>query len=578
VRFAPENERLARHLLEHTLVVDTLETALSLAKFDADGHRFVTLQGEVVESDGRVSVGPAASEAGLISRRTELAAIDSSLIELDERIKTLADQVNRTDAEAAHLELVQQELRTAIYESNTAKVEANAALQAIRETVDRLTHEQPLIAGEVTFLEQQINEVLEKSAEGGRSLEALELENKERERRVSVHQERIDALVAERRTLQEEMTSAKVAAGQLTEKRSAAAETITGLRRTIHTLESSLATAKADIEQCAARVADARAAITSGEEQVALLGASIEKFESEGVQLRNERDRIRMELDSLAHAIRGARADLTTVEAEHHEFEMKVTQLTVRRDELISRVANELSINLTEAYEKYTHAEQDWVAVENEIAELRGKIERLGNVNLDAINELKEIEERHGFLTTQRTDLDTAIRQLTTLIEQLNAESQDRFRQAFEQIRENFRALFRKLFGGGRADIVLEETENILESGIEIVAQPPGKELQAISLMSGGEKSMTAIALLMSIFRTRPAPFAILDEVDAALDEANNLRFNQIVRDFVTEAQFIVITHSKRTMSMGDRLYGITMQEPGVSTRVGVQFEEASAA
>ena len=160
----------------------------------------------------------------------------------------------------------------------------------------------------------------------------------------------------------------------------------------------------------------------------------------------------------------------------------------------------------------------------------------------------------------------------------LNEESQERFKTAFEQIRENFRGLFRKLFGGGRADIILEDPANILDCGIEIVAQPPGKELQAISLMSGGEKSMTAIALLMSIFKTRPAPCAILDEVDAALDEANNERFNRIVKEFVSEAQFIVITHSKRTMGIGDRLYGITMQEPGVSTRVSVQLGNANVA
>ena len=160
------------------------------------------------------------------------------------------------------------------------------------------------------------------------------------------------------------------------------------------------------------------------------------------------------------------------------------------------------------------------------------------------------------------------------LIASLNQESQQRFTAAFEQIRENFRA-FRKLFGG-RADIILEDPANVLDCGIEIVAQPPGKELQAISLMSGGEKSMTAIALLMSIFKTRPAPCAILDEVDAALDEANNDRFNRIVREFVTEAQFIIITHSKRTRGIGDRLYGITMQEPGVSTRVSVQLGNAN--
>ena len=138
--------------------------------------------------------------------------------------------------------------------------------------------------------------------------------------------------------------------------------------------------------------------------------------------------------------------------------------------------------------------------------------------------------------------------------------------------------MFRKLFGGGRADILIEDPNNMLDSGIEIVAQPPGKDLQVISLMSGGEKSMTAIALLMSIFRNRPAPFAILDEVDAALDEANNDRFNTIIQEFVSQSQFLVITHSKRTMSIGDQLYGITMQEPGVSTRVSVELGDVNAA
>ena len=164
------------------------------------------------------------------------------------------------------------------------------------------------------------------------------------------------------------------------------------------------------------------------------------------------------------------------------------------------------------------------------------------------------------------------------MIVRLDAEASQRFHETFENIRGHFRALFRKLFGGGRADVVLENPEDLLESGIEIMAQPPGKELQSISLMSGGEKSLTAIALVMSMFKSRPAPFAILDEVDAALDEANNVRFNQIVEEFVTETQFIVVTHSKRTMSIAEQLYGITMQEPGISTRVSVQFADMHVA
>jgi chromosome segregation protein len=164
---------------------------------------------------------------------------------------------------------------------------------------------------------------------------------------------------------------------------------------------------------------------------------------------------------------------------------------------------------------------------------------------------------------------------LEQLITRINKESREKFEVTFEQIRDNFQQLFRKLFGGGKADILLENPEDILESGIEIVARPPGKETRTISLLSGGEKTMTAIALLFSVFKSKPSPFCVLDEVDAALDEANNERFNLIVQDFQKQSQFVIITHSKRTMSIADVLYGITMQTQGVSKKISVQFEGA---
>ncbi len=578
VRFAESHERLARHVFGKTIVVDSLPAALRLARKDSLGYRFVTLAGEVVDPDGRVTLGPPASGAGLISRKSELREIEAESGELDERIVSIADRLNRTEAEVGHLDMVQQELRTAIYEASTGRVEANAALQSINETVSRLTHEQPVIAAEVAFLEQQINEVLDKAAEGGKSLEVVESENKEREGLVARHQDRIDAVVSRRREVQEALTQARVAAGQLGEKRTAAAQTINALRRTIHELESAIASARNDVEQCTSRVADAEAAISAGREQLVSLTDEVQGLEENAARLRHRRDELRMRVEEIVHAVKVARAELAAGESQLHELEMSRGQTVVRRDELALRVAEEMSVNLAERYAEYSHEERDWDQVSAEITELRAKMERLGNVNLDAINELEELEKRHAFLAGQRDDLTEAHRQLQQLIGSLNEESQQRFTTAFEQIRENFRSLFRKLFGGGRADIILEDPANVLDCGIEIVAQPPGKELQAISLMSGGEKSMTAIALLMSIFKTRPAPFAILDEVDAALDEANNDRFNRIVEEFVSESQFIIITHSKRTMNIGDRLYGITMQEPGVSTRVSVQLGEAHVA
>jgi chromosome segregation protein len=220
----------------------------------------------------------------------------------------------------------------------------------------------------------------------------------------------------------------------------------------------------------------------------------------------------------------------------------------------------------------------DWAAVEAEIADLRGRIERLGNVNLEAIGEMAELERRAGFLSAQQKDLIDSKRQLEELIARLNEESRRRFVEAFEQVRVFFQELFRKLFGGGRADLVLTNPEDVLESGVDILARPPGKELQSISLLSGGEKALTAMSLVMAVFRSRPSPFTILDEADAALDEANNDRYTRLLREFLTYSQFIVISHSKRTMSVADVLYGVTMQEAGVSKRVAVRFSDVSAA
>jgi chromosome segregation protein len=578
VRYQEEYRQLAWHLFGKVVLVENLDAALRLAHQEAEGYRFVTRRGEVVDSSGRIRLGPTSAETGLISRKSELREIGIQLRDLDDRIATLADQLDRTQTEAAHLENLQQELRNAIYESNAAKIEASSARQNVADTVERLTQEQPLIAHEVLLLEQEINEVLEKSTAGGRTLGQLDEENREREQGVARGQQRIDEIVERRTQVQEQLTQTKVSLGQLTEKRSATAESQNNLRRAISDLEAAILQSETDITQCAKVIDESQSAIAKGRDDLRGLAQAVDALEGDAARLRTQRDQLRINLDGLAHSIRAARSELADAESKLHEHQMAVAQVTVRRDDLVARVLDEMGVNLSERYLEYQHQEQDWERVEAEIAELRGKIDRLGNVNLDAINELKELEDRFNFLAQQREDLDLSIRQLTQLIETLNQESRERFRAAFEQIREHFRGLFRKLFGGGRADILLEDPENSLDSGIEIVAQPPGKELQTISLMSGGEKSMTAIALLMSIFKIRPAPFTILDEVDAALDEANNDRFNRIVREFVADSQFIIITHSKRTMNIADRLYGITMQEPGISTRVSVQLGQAEVA
>jgi chromosome segregation protein len=287
----------------------------------------------------------------------------------------------------------------------------------------------------------------------------------------------------------------------------------------------------------------------------------------------------------------GARQQASIIDRDWNSLEITKRELEVRRETLEQRAQEDLSLDLAWEYPDFQRLMVDGdvtrVDVERtqpEIDELRETIKKLGNVNLDSIEEELSLEGRNEELIKQVADIDSAVTQLKALIERLSAVSLERFKQSFETIREFFsgqNGMFRRLFGGGKAELrlmPLPETGQIdwLESGIEVMAKPPGKEPRSISQLSGGEKTMTAVALLMSIFQSKPSPFCVLDEVDAALDDANVERFAGILRQFLDRCHFIVITHNKKTMQVADQLYGVTMQERGVSRRVQVRFEHIS--
>ncbi|MFO0843530.1 MAG: hypothetical protein U0797_14195 [Gemmataceae bacterium] len=288
---------------------------------------------------------------------------------------------------------------------------------------------------------------------------------------------------------------------------------------------------------------------------------------------------------ALTDQLQSSRGQWRRRQDELRSLELAVNDLTHRRDALAQRMQEDYQLDLAALYRKLLgkgHREAleeaaDGAAgqpVEAEISDLKRKLAKLGSVNLESIEELREHEARHSSLRLQFDDLTAAQQTLQGIIDRINTDSRRLFTETFHTIKGHFQELFRKLFGGGMADIVLEEGVDILDSGIEIVARPPGKELRGISLMSGGEKTMTAVALLLAIFRSKPSPFCILDEVDAALDEANVGRFTSVLPEFLDRSQFIIITHHKRTMSAADVLYGVTMAESGVSSRFSVRFED----
>ncbi len=574
VQYPEECGRLARHLFGRAYVVESIEAAKRMAALDPQG-RFVTMDGVVLAADGRAGLGPLATGTGLISRRSELRELARELEEVAGRIAKVGEELQESESQANRLEALQQELRAAIYDANADRAETQAALAAVEQSLERLSQERPLIASEVAVLVNRLRELQEQEVATKQTLAVVEQHHKDAEQQAGRLQAQIDELSARRDAVVEKITAARVRVGELSQRRSALAETIRELGAAKTRLETDRERARRDVDDARQRIENSTRQIADGKTTLEQLREENTTLAEQSRRLREEREHLREVVEQFARDARRLRGDLEQIEGELHGQEMRLQEVRVRIEDLVSRIADELSVDLAEQYQGYRpDGQADWPAVEAEIDELRQKIERLGNVNLDAIREQEELETRLEFLTTQLNDLRTSERQLLALIDKLNNESKHRFLETFTAVQGHFSALFKKLFGGGKAEITLLDESDVLECGIEIMARPPGKELQSISLLSGGEKTLTAIALLMAVFRSRPAPFVLLDEVDAALDEANNVRFNNVVREFVEMSQFIIITHAKRTMSIADVMYGVTMQEAGVSKRVSVRFEE----
>ncbi|MFW9894054.1 MAG: hypothetical protein ACFFFO_17755, partial [Candidatus Thorarchaeota archaeon] len=433
---------------------------------------------------------------------------------------------------------------------------------------------QPLIASEIDQLEAEIAQSVQKEYNSKQKLEELEAVNSERTERIA----ELEGKYAEQKELlQKEMgrlTDLKVALGQITEQRKGLKQTIGHLSSQMQANQTAAESALSEIQSCSEQLARAGRDILECEAAVSELYVEKDKTQESTTKLQREVEKLIEEQKQTEELIHQKRTEKHEMESVISELRIEAGQLEVKGQDLVERVQEELQMNLVEAYEDYMQSEVDWEKVREEITELRAKIERLGNVNLDAIDEQDSLEQRYEFLSKQVEDLNVSRAQLQQLIHRLNKQSREKFSNTFEEIRVHFQDVFRRLFGGGKADIYLEEAEDILEAGVEIMARPPGKQTRSISLLSGGEKSLTAIALLFAIFRTKPSPFCFLDEIDAALDEANNERFNLMVREFQKDSQFIIITHAKRTMSIADVLFGITMQTQGVSKKISVRFDQ----
>ncbi len=610
---AAEISGVAEHLLSRTWIVETLDVARNLADRCAGNVRLVTMQGELIDSDGSLYAGSVPTETSVVSRKSELRQLRLDLRTLDDEIAEqfremtqLGQNLTGVDDELARARvrrqqssdrLTEEKLKLSAQEQELDRLlaemeSARANLAKIEARQDELHREQSRLEQESTERREQIDESEQKIRSASAEIEEIEAalnevrdESKRAQLELAKHEERVSSLRDVQGRLEEDQRRRRRQFQQADERLRGNLASRRSIERQILQAESEIAAHFGAIELLCDAI----------DEVVAVRQDLVAK---RAAQTREEDEihRQRRQLSDAEHA-----AELKIREAEHQlsllqerieeEFQVDLRELVEQgcsayQDWLDSQSHNVVDEadgtdeETPEAVEDTTRPEDDYAAVRAEMEEhvqkLRRKIKSMGHVNTEALESLDDLETRYTRLSSQLADLSEAKMALEEIIRRINAESRRMFTETFDSIREHFRELFRRLFGGGEADIVLEDPSDVLECGIDIVARPPGKELRSISLLSGGEKTLTAIALLFAMFKSKPSPYCILDEVDAALDEANVDRYAGILRDFTEMTQFVVITHRKRTMTVANAIYGVTMEQAGISKRMAVRFDDVS--
>ena len=611
VQVQPKYAEFIRKMLGGTWLVKTLSIAIDLRANheSADRVRFITLDGEIVEADGSVVVGPKSTAAGLVSRRSELRALKREIERLDgeqetcrAQVKELTDKLEATENKAqAQLE-ENTDIATRLKDHQREHAAAEKQLVGINQQLTAASEELTGNENKIAATSQQLTDQRDQLGLKEAAIAA-----------VLALVGQCDTSVAD---LRQQRKQIEKSTSSITSKLAKSEQVLEGMQARVAQFRQELHEQEAAHKQAAEQVeSDSEAAGTAEQEIQAAtkkLSELREQYESvdESLQKLNlTRSEMDADRKQVSIELRGKQDQLRLAQDKVHQQKSRIEQLHLQRQQLAERMLDDYGIDIAKA-EAETNAPKLAIAVtpddepeaesvdketgivaeepepeapilnrdqiDGEISDLRRKLGSIGSVNLDALQELEDLESRYLAMDQQYQDLVQAKETLQKIITRIDNDSRKLFVETLEIIRGNFQKLFRQTFGGGKADIILEPDVDPLEAGVDIVATPPGKPEFNNSLLSGGEKALTAVSLLMAIFQFRPSPFCVLDEVDAPFDEANIGRFIDVLKSFLGWTKFVIVTHSKKTMTAATTLYGITMQESGVSKRVSVRFEDVS--
>ena len=577
VACSPVCEAMKQQLLGDTWLVESLSIALALRATVGSACRFVTAGGELLDRDGSVIVGPKLTAMGLVSRRSELRVLQDQLETMETRLGELGTEVETLTATRGSQRRGVDELSAEFDDLRAALVTGQAQTQRMAERVESLQEEQESLQEELEANAARQQAIDEQLQEDRSTLSELEGKATAAEGEVNQAETRIDDAEASRDEHGREATAAKVELAKSEQRLDSLRARMTQFEEDQRERDRALDESRTQLTQTSRRLVSIQRETLRATSELALLYLAKEQAAAGIASHAEARQQLAVDKAELQKALQGLRRRGQKLDEQKHKQELAAADLQHERRTLAERIQEDYGIDLAEASKEPTPEEQqEREEVEHEINELRRKLNGIGAVNTDALHELDDLEARFTSLSGQYNDLVQAKEALERIIHKINADSRRLFEETLEAIRANFQTLYRKAFGGGRADLVIEEGVDPLEAGVDIIATPPGKPSFSNSLLSGGEKALTAVALLLAIFQYRPSPFCVLDEVDAPFDEANIGRFVDVLHGFLDWTKFIIVTHSKKTMTAATTLYGVTMQESGVSKRVSVRFEDVS--
>jgi chromosome segregation protein len=566
-----------RRAMPEAYIVGTLGEALDRSK-ERPSATFVTLEGDIVR--GPLVIGGNSENAtpGVFSLKRQLSDLEA----------LLGTEETRASGIAAELQTIEEHLRAADDARILAEERARSAEQELRERrsnreranheLDRFERDLAVASEEQTLYDDEKVQLIARKNAAIADLQQLEAQESECQDQIRQHEEQLSNLRSTFEAVTEAASKARVDVEASAGKVNAIQREHENLSRIVISLGSRATQLQQEIESLARKREETEVAVERSRGELDESLKKLHDLSEVRVVLEAEVADLQVRVEELEARAVASRELWNTAKDSLFESERRRDRAKSAFDLLREQIALDLHAGIDALADVEAPADDDArAALETEVAKLTDGIEKIGPVNVLAIDEHTELEQRESFLRTQRDDLVQAIESLRGTIRKINLTSRELFRDAFNAINEYFTEIFTSLFGGGTARMQLLDEEDVLESGIELVAQPPGKKNQSIALLSGGERALTALALLFAIFRYKPSPFCILDEVDAPLDEINNERFVRLVRDMSRDTQFIVITHSRRTMEAADILYGVTMEEAGCSRLVSVNFAEVES-